>query len=188
MSSLWYIYETLQTVIYTVLSILTNNLCPLQWTKFDCWVSGGYKTLPKQAGLYTHSYLQNHGECQHRASVVTVLPLSFSLWEELSHDIIVIQEKSFQRLSNKCSSLGLPVMLFTYNTSLTASFNEKFLWLPAELSKDLRIACVFTTRDLTFIPLPELTGKSFMGDTSNSLWPIIIIFLMSKVAIFLVWN
>ncbi len=175
-------------MIYTVLSILTNNLCPLQWTKFDCWVSGGYKTLPKQAGLYTHSYLQNHGECQHRASVVTVLLLSFSLWEELSHDIIVIQEKSFQWLSNKFSSLGLPVMLFTYNTSLTASFNEKFLWLPAELSKDLRIACVFTTRDLTFIPMPELTGKSFMGDTSNSLWPIIIIFLMSKVAIFLVWN
>lgn len=56
-------------------------------------------------------------------------------------------------------------MLFTYNTSLTASFNEKFLWLPAELSKDLQIACVFTTRDLTFVPLPELTEKSYMGDT-----------------------
>lgn len=52
-------------------------------------------------------------------------------------------------------------MLFTYNTSLTASFNEKFLWLPAELSKDLQIACVFTTRDLTFAHWEIIHGGHF---------------------------
>lgn len=55
-------------------------------------------------------------------------------------------------------------MLFTSNTSLAASFNEKFLWLPAELSKDWKIACVCTTGDLTFTPLPDLTGKTNIRD------------------------